>query len=255
MHYLNETHILLFLIQVSILLALTKGLGEIFRRWKQPTLTVELLVGIVLGPTILGRFFPGVHAAIFPPDMLQMNMLETVAWVGVLFLLLETGLEIDFSVAWRQKGNALVIAFSDIIIPMLIAFVPCLFIPVHYLVQADHRILFALFMATVMTISAMPVAARILRTLNILKSDLGFLIMSALAVNDVVGWVLFTIVLGLFTQTAVSIKGVFIVFATTVGFATLALTVGRHLSAMTLDAFKRMNMPEPGSSLTLPEIL
>jgi Kef-type K+ transport system membrane component KefB len=255
MHYLDETHILIFLLQVLILLALTRGAGEIFRRWGQPVLTAELLVGIVLGPTILGRFLPGLHAVIFPLDPFQMNMLETVAWVGVLFLLLDTGLEIDFSVAWRQKGNALIIAFSDIIIPMGLAFVPCLFIPAHYLVDADHRILFALFLATVMTISAMPVSARILRDLNILKSDLGFLIMSALAVNDVVGWILFTIVLGLFTQVGVNMSGVFIIFAATVGFAALALTVGRRISAWTLGAFKRMEMPEPGSSLTFACLL
>ncbi|MBN1283403.1 MAG: cation:proton antiporter [Proteobacteria bacterium] len=255
MHYLDETHIFLFLIQVLVLLALTRGLGEFLRRRGQPALTGELLVGVVLGPTILGRFLPGVHAAIFPADVLQMNMLETMAWIGVLFLLLDTGLEIDFSVAWRQRGNALVIAFSDIVIPMLIAFVPCLFLPAHYLVDADHRILFALFMATVMTISAMPVAARILRDLNLLKADLGFLIMSALAVNDIVGWVLFTIVLGLFSQAAVSVKGVFIIFAATVGFAALALTAGRYLSAAALGALRRRQMPEPGSSLTFACLL
>lgn len=90
-------------------------------------MTAEIIVGLVFGPTILGRFFPTLHQFIFPIDPIQQGMLDTVAWLGVLFLLLETGLEIDFSSAWRQRGDALKIALSDIIIPMIIAFVPCFF--------------------------------------------------------------------------------------------------------------------------------
>ena len=89
MHYLNEQNILIFLVQILLLLGLARGLGEVFRRWKQPALTAEILVGIFLGPTVLGRLLPSVHQAIFPPGALQQNMLETVGWIGVLFLLLE----------------------------------------------------------------------------------------------------------------------------------------------------------------------
>ena len=87
-HFISEQNIFLFLVQLFVLLGLARGLGELFRRWKQPALTAEILVGIVLGPSILGRFFPSVHQAIFPPDPVQQNMIETVGWLGVLFLLL-----------------------------------------------------------------------------------------------------------------------------------------------------------------------
>ena len=80
-------------------------------------------------------------------------------------------------------------------------------------------------MATVMTISALPVAARVLHDLNLLKADIGFITMAALAVNDIIGWVLFTIVLGLFTQTTIQVGSIIIIFAGTVGFAALALSV------------------------------
>lgn len=253
--FLKEEHIYLFLVQVFILLLATRGLGELFRKWNQPALTAELLVGIVLGPTILGRFMPGLHAAIFPADGVQQTMLETVAWIGVLFMLLETGLEIDFSVAWRQRGNALTISLADVIIPMVVAFVPCLFLPDRYLVFTDQRLIFALFMATVMTISAMPVAARALHDLNLLKADVGFLIMSALAVNDIIGWVLFTIVLSFFTQAELQFGTIMTVFAATIGFAALALTAGRRLSSKSLDLFKRLNAPEPATSLTFACLL
>ncbi len=255
MHYLDESHIFTFLIQVFVLLLCARGLGELFRRWKQPALTAELLVGIVLGPTLLGRFAPGLHAALFPPDALQQAMLETIAWMGVLFLLLDTGLEIDFSIAWRQRGSALAIALTDIVVPMIVAFIPVMFLPDHFLTDPSRRILFGLFMATVMTISAMPVAARCLHDLNLLKTDLGFLTMSALAVNDIIGWVLFAIILGLFTQASVAIGSILLIFAGTLGFSILALTLGRPFSARIFDAMKARQFPEPASSLTVTLLL
>ncbi len=255
MHYLDESHILLFLAQLFILLLCTRGLGELFRRWKQPALTAELLVGIALGPTLLGRVLPGLHAALFPPDAIQQAMLETVAWLGVLFLLLDTGLEIDFSIAWRQRGSALAIALSDIFVPMGVGFLAVIFLPDSFLVHPGQRILFGLFMATVMTISAMPVAARGLHDLNLLKTDLGFLTMSALAVNDIIGWVLFAIILGLFTQTSVALGPIFLVLAGTLGFSALVLTAGRRFSTRVFDTLKNRRFPEPASSLTVTALL
>lgn len=250
MHYLNEQNIFIFLVQVFLLLGLARGLGELFRIWKQPPLTAEILVGIVFGPTVFGRFMPELSGAIFPNDVIQQNMLETVGWLGVLFLLLETGLEVDFSAAWRQRGDALKIAFSDIIIPMIVAFIPCFFLPAHYLVDPNQRLIFALFMATAMTISAMPVAARALHDLKLSKTDLGFLIMSALSVNDIIGWLLFTIVLGFFTQASMDIVGTIIIVTATIGFAAICLTIGRRFADAVISKIKAKHMPQPGTSLT-----
>jgi Kef-type K+ transport system membrane component KefB/mannitol/fructose-specific phosphotransferase system IIA component (Ntr-type) len=255
MAHLNEQNIFLFLVQLFLLLGLSRGLGEIFRRWKQPALTAEILVGIVLGPTILGRFFPGLWATIFPSDPAQHDMIETVGWLGVLFLLMETGLEVDFSSAWRQRGDALKIALADIVVPMAIAFPACLFLPTSYLVNPEQRLIFAMFMATVMTISAMPVAARALHDLNISKTDMGFLIMSALSVNDIIGWLLFTMVLGFFTQTGLELTKTLIMLGGTAGFTLLCLTVGRRFASWVISEIRRRGMPEPATSLTFISLL
>ncbi|MBN1576866.1 MAG: cation:proton antiporter [Chitinispirillaceae bacterium] len=255
MHHLNETHIFLFLVQLFIIILSARFAGEVFKRFKQPALTAELLIGVVLGPTVLGRFLPSLFDALFPADQLQQGMLETAAWIGVLFLLLDTGLEIDFSAAWRQRGNALIIALSDIVIPMVIAFIPILFLPDSYLADPHKRLLFGLFMAVVMTISAMPVASRVMHDLNILKTDLGFLTMSALAVNDIIGWVLFTIIMGLFMQQSFQIGSIAMVFTVTIGFSALALTAGKRFSNTIVDKFVKFGLPEPGSSFTFACLL
>lgn len=250
MHYIDEENIFHFLVQISLLLGLARGLGVLFNRWRQPALTAEILVGLILGPTLLGRFWPTLHQVIFPPDAVQQNMLETIGWLGVFFLLLETGLEVDFSSAWRQRGDALKISLTDLVVPMLVAFVPCLLLPSAYLADPDRRLTFALFMAVAMTISAMPVAARALHDLNLSKTDLGFLIMSALSVNDIIGWLLFTLVLGFFRQANLELTRVLAIFVATIGFTAFCMAIGRRLTGAAITEIRRRQMPQPATSLT-----
>ena len=250
MHYINEQNIFLFLVQIVVLLGFARGLGELFRLWKQPPLAAELLVGVILGPTVLARVLPSWHQALFPRDIIQQNMIETVAWIGVLFLLLEAGLEIDFASAWRQRGDALKIAISDIVVPMVIAFIPCFFLPDHYLANPDQRVLFCFFMASAMTISAMPITARVLHDLKLSKTDLGFLIMSALSVNDIIGWLIFTFVIGFFTQDSLDFGKILVITATTIMFTGVCLTVGRRIVDKVIITIKAKHMPQPGTQLT-----
>lgn len=250
MQYITEHNIFIFLVQILLLLGLARGLGELFRKWKQPPLTAEVIVGIFLGPTVFGRFLPALYGKVFPADMIQQNMLETIAWLGVLFFLLEIGLEFDFSSAWRQRGDALKIALTDIAIPIAISFTAAMFLPDRYLVDPGQRTIFAVFMATVMTISAMPVAARVLHDLKLTKTDLGFLIVSALSVNDIIGWLVFTIVLGLFMHAAVDVSRIIIIIASISGFAFICLTAGRNMVNYVLSKFKANSGSQPANSLT-----
>ncbi len=255
MHFLEEHHILLFLVQLLILMGCARGAGALLRRFNQPSLPGEILVGLILGPSLLGRFLPDFQQALFPADAIQWAMLDTVAWLGVLFLLLDTGLEVDFSIAWRRRGSALIIALADIFIPMLIVFAVFIWMPGRYFIDDSNRMLVALFLGTVLTISELPATARVLNELRLLKSDMGYLILSALTANDIIGWVLFTILLGMFTATVVAFGFVALVFAGTIGFAALALTLGRYLSIKLFAHLKKKNMPEPGTSLTITILL
>jgi Kef-type K+ transport system membrane component KefB len=255
MHFLTEHHILLFLVQLLILMGCARGAGALLRRFNQPSLPGEILVGLLLGPTILGRYLPAVQQLLFPADNIQWAMLDTVAWLGVLFLLLDTGLEVDFSIAWRRRGSALLIAVSDIILPILIVFAVFIWMPDRYFVQTDQRWLVCLFIATVLTISELPATARVLSELKLLKTDMGYLILSALTANDIIGWVLFTILLGMFTATQVALAPIALVVAGTIGFAALALSAGRLLSIKGFDYLKSKNLPEPGTSLTITVLL
>ncbi len=250
MSYITDHNILIFLVQFFLLLGLARGLGELFRKIKQPAITAEILVGVLLGPTVFGRFLPEFSQVIFPLSSTQQNMLETVSWLGLLFFLLEVGLEVDFSSAWRQKGDALKIALADVIIPMIIAFAVLFFIPDKFLVDPEKRLIFTLFMATAMTISALPITARVFHEFGVAKTDLGFLIISALSVNDIIGWMIFTLVLGLFTQSNIEMMKIVVVFLRVIGFTAICLTLGKMLTNKVIEKMKNEQFPEPGSSLT-----
>lgn len=250
MHYLSENNLLLFLIQIFLLLGAARLLGELFRIWKQPSITAEILAGVLLGPTIFGRFLPDLYLRIFPGDIVQQGMLEAVAWLGLLFFLLEAGLKMDYSQAWKHKGKALVIAITDIIVPMAVAFSCAYLLPARYLLDPGQRVIFSLFMATVMTISAMPITVRTLNDLNVAKTDIGYLIISALSVNEIIGWMVFTLVLGLFMQANIALARMAAVFLMGIAFTVFCLSVGRKLADAVICRIKERNLPEPGSSLT-----
>ncbi|MDD4805638.1 MAG: cation:proton antiporter [Candidatus Cloacimonetes bacterium] len=220
---------MLFLIQFALLLGLCKAVGYIFEKLKQSSVTAELLVGIVLGPAILGKLAPGLYHAIFPDNVVQRSMLETIAWFGNFFLLMETGLEVNFSRIWQQRGDAVKLSLVDLILPILLSFLPIYFLPDHYLQDPSQKVLFALFISAIMTISALPVAIRGMRDLNILKTDLGFLILSALTINDIAGWVIFTIILGLFSYGSFEWAFVLRLVGFTLAFTIISLTLLRRL--------------------------
>lgn len=255
LHYLNESHLVLFLLQVAILLGLARGIGLCLNRWGQPSISGEILVGLILGPTVFGRFLPSIQSRLFPPDPVQSAMLETVSWLGILLFLLVTGLETDFKLALRRKREAFIISTVDLVLPMAIAFVPCLLLPAQYSGGAGDRIVFAFFVATILTISALPVTARVMQDLKIYKSDVGLLIMTALTINDVVGWVVFAVILGAVESGALSLASGMAMLGWTVAFSLVAFTVGRRLVKCLLAALHRRDYPEPGSSLTLLVVL
>lgn len=237
MKFLTEHNLLIFLIQFALLLGISKAVGLLFERFKQSTITGEVLVGLLLGPAIFGKWFPEYQSFLFPREPLQISMLETIAWFGNFYLLMETGLDVNFGRIWKQKGQALTISLTDLIVPVLLAFIPIYFlVGDSFLIDPSRRTIFTLFISTIMTISALPVAIRVMYDLNILKSDTGFLIISALTINDLIGWVVFTIILGVFSQAQVDFAVVTRLVVATIGFTVLALTLFRTYvdKAMTL---------------------
>jgi len=248
---MSEQHLGVFLIQVLLLLVLARALGELLRRVGQPPLVGEIAIGLLLGPTLLGRAWPELQQLVFPPDPIQRSMLETVSWFGVLFLLLETGLEVDVSAAWRQRGPALRIGIIGVLVPLAIGFLLSLALPDRYLADPAHRFSFALFLGTTIAISAMVIIARVLHDLDLVKSDLGLVTLCGYAVNDVLAWVILSVVLGMAASGSVDLGSLALVLAFTLAFTTFCLTWGLRAVDRTIAYLSRELPDQPGVVLSL----
>ena len=252
---MTEEHLGTFLIQVLLLLGLARGFGEVLRRFGHPPLVGEIMIGLLLGPTILGRAWPELQGAIFPADPIQQAMLSTVAWFGVLFLLLETGLEVDVSAAWRQRGPALRIGIIGVLVPLAFGFGLSLGLPERYLADPSLRILFALFLGTTIAISAMVIIARVLQDLDLVKSDLGLVTLCGYAVNDILAWVILSVVLGLATPAGVDVTKVVLVVAFSIAFTAFSLSYGLRWVDRSIRFVSQQLPEQPGAVLTLVSCL
>lgn len=252
---MTEQHLGIFLVQVLLLLGLARGLGEVLRRLGQPPLVGEIAIGLLLGPTLLGRAWPALQTTLFPPDPIQLAMLDTVAWFGVLFLLLETGLEVDVSAAWRQRGPALRIGVIGVLVPLAVGFGLSLVLPERYVTDPSVRLPFALFLGTTMAISAMVIIARVLHDLDLVKSDLGLVTLCGYAVNDILAWVILAVVLGMATPLGVRLGSVALSLVVAIAFTAFCLTWGLRGVDRAIAYVSERLPDQPGAVLSLVSCL
>ena len=112
---LEHHALLVLLLQLGILLAAARLLGELARKLGQPAVIGELAAGVLLGPSGIGALAPGAHGAVFPHDQAQADLLAVVSWIGVLFLILVTGMETDLGLVRRQGKTALAVSALSLI--------------------------------------------------------------------------------------------------------------------------------------------
>lgn len=227
--------ILVLLIQVALLLLTARAFGEIASRLGQPSVVGEILAGIVLGPSLISGLFPVLGAWIVPAPGLPGHLLEVVSLFGALFLLLITGLETDLALIRQHARTAFGVSMGGIIVTFSSGFLLGQFLPDFLLGSHNDRLVFALFVATAMSISAIPVIAKVLMDLNLMRRDIGQTIIAAGMSDDTIGWVLLSIVAGLAAEGAVTAGSVLSAVGSVVAFMVLSFTLGRWLVKRALD--------------------
>ena len=225
---LGQQELMGLLIQLAIMLLAGRMLAEAARKLKQPAVVGEILAGILLGPTILGMISPDSFNLLFPEGSPSL-VLDGFVQVAVVMLLFIAGLDVDLHMVWQQGRQAVFTSTLGLVIPFAIGFAFPYFFP-DFFGYADEgkRLAFALFMGTSMAITALPVIARILMDLNIFKSKMSMLVISSAMINDLIGWLIFSMVLGMIGKghQNMSLANTIIL---TLGFTLIMLTVGRGL--------------------------
>jgi Kef-type K+ transport system membrane component KefB len=171
----------------TILLA-ARALGWIFQRIGQPRVVGEMTAGIVLGPSLLGRYFPGAFAYVFPSSSLP--VLTALSQLGLLLFMFVVGLEVDLQRILKQRAAVVLISNVSIVLPLALGIGLAKVLYPQFAGEQVPFSSFALFMGTAMSVTAFPVLARILKERNLLGTDLGTTAISCAAIDDISAWLL-----------------------------------------------------------------
>ena len=231
MQSLTEKQVLYLLAQFALLVFTARFLADVMRRIGQATVIGELLAGLILGQSVLGHFFPSAFKLIFPSDPTGAHLLEGLAWIGVIMLLLCTGLETELEILRGMGRQAALVSIFGIVIPLAGGFSLGWWMPAAYLAAPNGRMIFSLFLAIAMAISAVPVIAKILIDLDLLRRELGLLILAAGIFDDCAGWLLLSIVAGLAARGTIDLHGLLVILAYTGAFILFCYFVGFRLVA------------------------
>ena len=189
----TESLLFLVLLQLTVIVLAGRAGSAAARRFGQSAAVGEIIVGILLGPSLFGLIAPGVFAYVFrsaPPEPMTM-----FSQVGLLLLMFQIGLEFDFSHLTRARNRKAVFAIgiATLVAPFLLG-LGFGYASAPILSPGVDRHTSALFVATAFSITALPILGRIMIELDIQRSQLGVIAISAAAFNDVVGWLMLAVV-------------------------------------------------------------
>lgn len=199
------------LIQIIAVLLMVRFFGFLFSYIGQPSVIGEIVAGIVLGPSVLGLFFPDAFHFLFPASSL--TNLELLSQVGLILFMFVIGMELDFSVLKNKINETLVISHAGILVPFFLGILSSYWVYEEYASSHTPFLPFALFIGISMSITAFPVLARIIQERNMTKTQLGTLTIASAANDDVTAWCLLAIVI------AIAKAGTFISALYSVGLA------------------------------------
>jgi Kef-type K+ transport system membrane component KefB len=228
----NDLIILLFCIGAILLLA--RLFAELAKKMKMPGIMGEIVLGIILGPTVFGTLDPDLFSILFPPEGPVKIALSGLTNLSVIMLLFVVGMETQLQVMLKHGKAAIYTSVVSMIIPFALGFSIVWYFPHFFNFWGEDKLPYALFFGVAMAISALPVITRILMDLNLLKTKIGMIIIAAAIFDDLVGWLLFSLVLSLIGQNS-EITNIWLTVGIILGFGLFMITIGRWLINRTLE--------------------
>ncbi|MFF8228539.1 cation:proton antiporter [Streptomyces caelestis] len=175
---------------IGLIMLASSVLGSVVARFKQPTVIGQILTGILLGPTLLGRLPYGVADRLFPDEILP--YLSVLAQVAVVIFMFVVGYEIDFRVLRGHSGAVSLVVCGCLLVPMALGAGAVLMLPSAFTALGEDGTgsrSFVLFLAVAVSVTALPVLAAIVRERGIAGTVPGQLAMTAAGIMDLVVWV------------------------------------------------------------------
>ena len=240
----NIVEIVLHLvIQIAFILFIAKIFAEIFERFlKQPPVLGELIVGIIIGPYLLGNYisipkighlFPNIPHSTIPVS----NELYAIGQIAVIILLFISGLETDFSLFLKFAGPSFLIASAGVIFPFIFGNV----LTVIFGFANNFFSPIALFMGAVLAATSVGITARILSDLKKLNTPEGITILASAVIDDVLGILVLAIVIGIIKSGTISVVSMLFIALKAIGIWLLILLIGILISKPFVKILKKFH--------------
>jgi Kef-type K+ transport system membrane component KefB len=220
-----ENVLLIVIIQLIVIVAAARFFGGLFRRIGQPLVCGEIAAGLILGPSLFGGIFPTLFHTVFNPSVGQ--IFSVMSQIGLILLMFLIGLEFDFGHLTENRGTALSVSIVGIVLPFSLGMLLGRWM--HAALGLNGSSLnFSLFMAVAMSITAIPILGRIMVELNINRTRIGSLTISAAAADDASGWILLAVITAI-SRSALNPTKLGLMILETVGFAVVMMRIVRPL--------------------------
>ena len=224
----GDQKLVIFFTQLMLLIIVGRLLGEWMQRIGQPTVIGKLLAGIILGPSVLGAIWPGMQQMIFPTNASERQMLNAVSEVGVLMLLLLTGMETDLALVKRVRRTAAIVSAAGIVVPFACGYLLGEMLPESLLPDPARRFLTSLFLATALSISSVKIVAAVLREVEFLRRNLGQVILAAAILDDTIGWTLLALIGGIAAHGKIMLGALLTSIFGTITFLLFCFIIGHR---------------------------
>ncbi|MBK7212718.1 MAG: cation:proton antiporter [Bacteroidales bacterium] len=185
----------ILLLQILVIILISRLFGFLFQKIGQPTVIGEVLAGILLGPSFLGLFFPDLFSFIFPASSL--GNLQHLSQIGLILFMFIIGMELDLKLLKNTAGTAVLVSHASIIFPYILGVLLSLYIFVDFAPANIGFLPFALFMGISMSITAFPILARILQERGLTRTPLGTMALTCGAIDDVTAWAVLAAVIAI----------------------------------------------------------
>lgn len=221
----------IFVAELILLLFFGRLIGEGMTRIGQPAIFGQLLAGVLLGPSVFGALMPEVRQVIFPNTPALKSMIDAVSQIGILLLLLLTGMETNLALVNRKRRAVISTSLMGIAIPFVCGAALAYALPTELIPNPAARLVTALFLGTALSISSVKIVAMVLMEIGAIRRDLGQLILATAILDDTLAWVIIAIISGIAASGAVHLADIGMSLALTALFLAACLTIGRRAVA------------------------
>jgi len=223
---LSNLELTRFFFAITSLLVSAHFFGYVFHKHKLPKVIGEIFGGFLLGPTVLGHFFPDIHNWLFNAFVEEGKLISMIYWLGLILLMFVSGFEIQKKFSKEDKKIIWAVILGATVIPFFAGWIaPYIYDFSPYLGTKNNMLALQIVVAVAVAVTSIPVISKIFIDLNVINSHFAKVVLAAATIQDVMLWIALAIATGLVSATAMSMSGIVTAVLVTIIFFVLALTL------------------------------